>query len=135
VSRSGEAGTRSTATPSRSKLARAKRLAMKKVFSDEAQQYNMLWDYAHELRKSNPYSSFYLNLDGNLFKSPYVSLEACKRGFLAACKPLICLDGCHLKTKYGGIMLTAVGIDPNDCIYPFAYAVIEGVPGVLEIVS
>jgi hypothetical protein len=32
-------------------------------------------------------------------------------------------------------MLTAIGIDPNDCIYPIAYAVIEGVPGVLEIVS
>jgi len=55
----------------------------------------------------------------------YVSLDACKRGFLAACRPLICLDGCHLKTKYGGIMLTAVGIDPNDCIYPIAFAVVE----------
>jgi hypothetical protein len=81
VSRSGEAGTRSTATPSRSKLARAKRLAMKKVFDDEAQQYNMLWDYAHELRKSNPYSSFYLNLDGNLFKSLMCLLEPAKGVF------------------------------------------------------
>jgi hypothetical protein len=52
-------------------------------------------------------------------------LDACKRGFLEGCRPLICLDGCYLKTKYGGIMLTAVGIDPNDCIYPIALAIVE----------
>ena len=54
-----------------------------------------------------------------------MSLDACKRGFLEGCRPLICLDGCHLKTKYGGIMLIAVGIDPNDCIYPIALVIIE----------
>jgi len=36
-------------------------------------------------------------------------------GFLSACRPLICLDECHIKTRTGGILLTAVGIDPNDC--------------------
>jgi hypothetical protein len=30
-----------------------------------------------------------------------------------------------LKTKFGGILLTAVGIDPNDCIYPIAMVVVE----------
>jgi len=55
----------------------------------------------------------------------YMLLDACKRGFLAGCRPLICLDGCHIKTKFGGQLLTAVGMDPNDCIYPVAFAVVE----------
>ena len=54
-----------------------------------------------------------------------MSLDACKRGFMAGCRPIICLDGCHIKTKYGGQLLTTVGMDPNDCIYPIALAVVE----------
>jgi hypothetical protein len=52
-------------------------------------------------------------------------MDASKRGFLSGCRPLICFDGCHIKTKFGGHILTAVGMDPNDCIYPIAIAVVE----------
>jgi hypothetical protein len=54
-----------------------------------------------------------------------MALDACKRGFLDGCRPIICLDGCHIKTKYGGQLLTAVGMDPNDCIFPIAMAIFE----------
>ena len=55
----------------------------------------------------------------------YWSYDACKRGFLAGCRPIICIDGCHIKTRYKGCLLTAVGIDPNDCIYPIAFGLVE----------
>ena len=112
-------------TATRSKLRRAKRLVKKVIEGYELEQYNNMWDYAQEFRRSNPGSSFYVGVSNGIFASCYFSLDACKRGFMQACRPVICLDGCHLKTKYGGVMLCAVGMDPNDCIYPLAFAVVE----------
>jgi hypothetical protein len=59
------------------------------------------------------------------FSTLYYSLDACKRGFLKGCSPIIYIDGCHIKTKHGGQLLAAVGIDPNECIYPIAMGVVE----------
>ena len=35
------------------------------------------------------------------------------------------LDACHLKTKSGGQLITAVARDPNEEYFPLAYAVVE----------
>ena len=45
-------------------------------------------------------------------------LDIVKRGFLVACRPIIGLDGCHLKGEYGHKLLVAVGRDPNDNYFP-----------------
>ncbi|KAM0835599.1 hypothetical protein ACQ4PT_062837 [Festuca glaucescens] len=112
-------------TPSRSKLSRARRLAICEINGDEVKQYEQLWDYAAEVRHTNPGSTIFMRLKDGCFSSLYMSLDACKRGFMSGFRPLICVDGCHIKTKYGGQLLTAVGVDPNDCIFPIAMAVVE----------
>ena len=113
--------------PSKFKLAKARYTSLELIHGDERMQYNSLWDYGEALRSHNPGTSFYLRTVGNpgVFSTCYFSLDACKRGFLKGCRPIICLDGTHLKNKYGGQLLTAVAIDGNDGIFPIAMAVVE----------
>ena len=35
------------------------------------------------------------------------------------------LDGCHLKGLFGGQLLTTIGVDANDGMYPIIWAIVE----------
>jgi len=59
------------------------------------------------------------------FKAFFYGLAGLKRGFLSGCSPFIFFDGCHLKGRYGGVLLSAVGTDANCGIYPLAWAIVE----------
>nr|XP_027077015.1 uncharacterized protein LOC113700766 [Coffea arabica] len=48
-----------------------------------------------------------------------------KRGFLDGCRPVVGLDGCHLRGPHKGVLLTALGIDPNNQLFPVMYVVVE----------
>ncbi|KAK8635693.1 hypothetical protein V6N13_004418 [Hibiscus sabdariffa] len=99
--------------------------ALKIFRGNDEDQYSKLPKYYGELRKRNHGSSTVLHLDRSLFQSVYICINALKDGFLAGCKPVISVDGCWLKGNYGGHLLTAVGIDANDCIYPIAYVIVD----------
>ncbi|KAL4316578.1 hypothetical protein AHAS_Ahas15G0299100 [Arachis hypogaea] len=55
----------------------------------------------------------------------YMCLNSVKQGFLAGCRPIIGVDGCHLKGDHGQQLLVAVGRDPNDNYFPIAVAAVE----------
>ena len=57
------------------------------------------------------------------FKRMYVRFNVQKVGFLGGCKPFISLNGCHIKHKFGGQILSATAKDANDNIFPVAMAV------------
>jgi len=125
----------------RSLAYRAKNLAAEFVEGSFREQYRRLHDYGKELLRSNPESSVsitstpYTGIEADLenpnaivcphFQRMYVCFKGCRDSFFN-CRPIIGLDGCFLKAPYGGMLLAAIGMDPNDQILPIAYAVVEG---------
>ena len=59
------------------------------------------------------------------FKRMYIRYNVQKVGFLSGCKPFIGLDGCHLKSRFDGQLLSATVKDGNDNIFPMTMAVVE----------
>lgn len=108
---------------------RAKSRVIKKVMDAHSGEYSRLFDYALELMRSNPGSSVHVALDPDenehVFQRFYVCLDACRRGFLDGCRRVIGFDGCFLKGVVKGELLSAVGRDANNQIYPIAWAVVE----------
>ncbi|XP_019246896.1 PREDICTED: uncharacterized protein LOC109226558 isoform X1 [Nicotiana attenuata] len=112
---------------------RAKRKAIALLDGDIKDQFAMLWDYIDELERTNPGSSIHVKLTENeiankpyIFQRIYICFAACKEGFKAGCRKIVGVDGCWLKgPMYGTQLLTAVGLDANNNIFPIAYAVVE----------
>ncbi|KAK8695590.1 hypothetical protein V6N13_000743 [Hibiscus sabdariffa] len=110
---------------SQSKCLRARNLALEMIVGSHKGQYSMIYDYLNELRISNSGSTTILMLDNRVFMRLCICLAACKQGYKSGCRPIISIDGCHLKGYFGGTFFAAVGVDANDSLYPIAYAVVE----------
>ncbi|KAL2230508.1 UNVERIFIED_CONTAM: hypothetical protein Sindi_1645200 [Sesamum indicum] len=112
----------------RNQAVRAKRLALLMLEGSASEQYALLWDYADEIKRSNPGSTVILGTEQegeeNMLDRFYVCLQALKLNFLNGCRLVICVDGCHLKGAYGGVLLSIVSIDPNNNFFPICYAVV-----------
>ncbi|XP_051137864.1 uncharacterized protein LOC127256075 [Andrographis paniculata] len=109
---------------------RARKWALKAIEGDAEEQYGKLWDYAEALQQSNPVSTVLMQLEGEFlngrcrFSKYYICLKSLVRGFQSGCRPIIGVDDCHLKGPCQGILLTAIGIDLNNELFPLAYAVV-----------
>ncbi|KAL4394306.1 hypothetical protein AHAS_Ahas02G0138800 [Arachis hypogaea] len=85
----------------------ARRKAREEVHGRAIQQYGKLRDYCTEILRANPGSSLTILVDRpSLTHQPrfmrmYMCLDAVKKGFLAGCRPIIGVDGCHLKGDHG----------------------------------
>ncbi|XP_022895249.1 uncharacterized protein LOC111409429 [Olea europaea var. sylvestris] len=104
---------------------RAKEKALEKIRGSVIEHYRVLWDYCEELKRTNVGTTALVEGYAGEFRRLYICLGALRDGFIRGCRRLIGLDGCFLKTEHGGQLLSAVGVDANNGMYPVAYAVVE----------
>ncbi|GJX95094.1 mutator type transposase, partial [Tanacetum coccineum] len=103
------------------------------VRGDYTLQYKMLRYYVMELKECNPNTTVRIGVETKedhtsptrIIKRIYVCLGASKAGFMACRREFLGLDGAFMKGPFPGKLLTAVGIDPNNGIYPLVYGTVE----------
>ncbi|WOL10566.1 hypothetical protein Cni_G19324 [Canna indica] len=100
-----------------SKTFRVRKIAKEAFDENFTKQYNQLYDYFGEINRINLGSTailktdeFELGDDKRIFLRAYLSLRPVIEGFLHACRPMIGLDECFFKGKYGGILLGFVKV-------------------------
>lgn len=55
----------------------------------------------------------------------YVCVASLRDHWAGTCRPIIGLDDTFLKAAVKGVLLTAVGHDANNLIYPVVWAVVQ----------
>ncbi|KAL6583922.1 hypothetical protein OROMI_003211 [Orobanche minor] len=99
----------------------ARNQALTMTYGDSSESFRKLPSYFYMLEQSNPCSVVDLQTDeAGAFEYCFMSLAASIRGF-KACRPVIVVDGTHLKGKYNGIMFVAATKDANEQIFPLAF--------------
>ncbi|XP_057779745.1 uncharacterized protein LOC130998337 [Salvia miltiorrhiza] len=100
----------------------ARNIAIEMAYGDFGNSYQMLPSYLYMLRMSNPGTLYDLEMkDDGKFHHTFVALgqsvAAFEKGYL---RPVIVVDGTHLKERNGGILFVAVTKDGNEGIFPLA---------------
>ncbi|GBG67077.1 hypothetical protein CBR_g78858 [Chara braunii] len=87
-------------------------------------EYIHLHTYCRVVRETNPGSIIELECNGNVFVRIFFAFVASVNGF-AHCRPLLVLDGAHIRGKYKCCLLRATARDANDQCFPVTYAVVD----------
>lgn len=103
----------------------AHELMITKIRGSLTESYNVLPSYLYMLKQSNTgtYVDFQTDSLGR-FNTCFLALGACRRGF-GFCRPILCINAAHLKTRFQGQLFVAVAVDAGDHIFPVAFGVGE----------
>lgn len=117
---------------SKSTCKRAKRIVKTELEGSYINEFGYLGAHIAMLKQTNPNTTAELELNeeqmhvGRLvFRRLYICFGALKRGWKAGCRPIIGIDGCHLKGIVKGQVLVAVGKDADNQMFPIAWAVTD----------
>ena len=108
-----------------SKALRARNAALVLNNGTHEDSYKNLPRYCEDLEVADPNSKVVVERTAeNKFQRLFLCHGACASGF-GYCRPLLGLDGTHLKSKYKGILLAATATDANGQLFPLAYAIVS----------
>ena len=100
---------------------RAKEKAMSALHGSHEAAYSELPKYCTDILRTNPGSVATVECttenEDQRFRRMFVCYSASASGF-SFCRPVLGLDGSHLKNKFQGILLCATGIDANSSLFP-----------------
>ncbi|PKU74604.1 Protein FAR1-RELATED SEQUENCE 8 [Dendrobium catenatum] len=103
----------------------ARRKALKTVFGSWEESYRTINLFMDAIVFSMPETIYKIQSSENHgFEKLFFSFGPSINGW-SYYRPVLCLDGTFLLGKYRGTLLTAVGIDANNGLYPLAFAIVE----------
>ncbi|XP_021759135.1 uncharacterized protein LOC110724045 [Chenopodium quinoa] len=114
-----------------STLYRVRTHALNEIHGSHDESYALLPKYCEMIKSTNQGSDVHcawVELAEQpekplVFKSIFVAFKGVTDG-LKGCRGLIGVDGAHLKGNHGGVLLSAVALDGNNELFPFAWAIL-----------
>ncbi|XP_024033542.1 uncharacterized protein LOC112095668 [Citrus clementina] len=105
---------------------RAREVGLEIVRGNPAESYNLLPKYSHVLTTANEGTVTHFEQDGDgNFLYYFVALGSSIKGFMQYIRPVIAVDGAHLKGLYRGSMFVATCLDGNNQLYPLAIGIMH----------
>ena len=91
------------------------------------QSYDKLEPYCRALKLANPktITDNEVFKDTRSFHRTFISLGACIIGFHAGCRPMIFMDGIHIKHKYQECLPSATIKDMNNGIFAISFVIVQ----------
>ncbi|XP_057787664.1 uncharacterized protein LOC131004914 [Salvia miltiorrhiza] len=103
---------------------RARNLGMEMIYGRVDDSFLLLPRYLYALKEANPDTLYGLEVDIDCrFKHLFVALAASISPFYFHLRPVIVVDGTHLKGKNSGILFVTVTKDGNEAVFPLAIGV------------
>ncbi|KAL0927844.1 hypothetical protein M5K25_002059 [Dendrobium thyrsiflorum] len=103
----------------------ARRKAVKTVFGSWEESYRTLNLFMEAVVSTMPQTVYRIQSNqSNRFQRLFWAFGPSITGW-TYCRPVLSLDGTFLLGKYRGTLLSAIGMDANNGLYPLAFAIVE----------
>ncbi|XP_010684421.1 uncharacterized protein LOC104898982 [Beta vulgaris subsp. vulgaris] len=109
---------------------KSRALALSEIHGGHDVSYAYLPQYCNVIRETNPQSAAFCAWSPqtdperpSCFSSIFISFKGALDGLFSGCRSLVGVDGAHLKGNFGGVLLSAVALDGNNELFPFAWGI------------